>query len=127
MDMTRGHQITIAPAENRVVVKVGGETIAESERTLCLEETGLPPRYYFPREHVRTDLLRRTNFETTCPFKGQASYWTLELGDEVHDGLVWSYEAPIEGAEQIAGLMSFYNDRVELIVDGERKVVDVEG
>lgn len=119
--MTKGHVITMSPADVRVVVKVGGETVAESERTVRLDETGLPARYYFPREDVRTDLLRRTNFETTCPFKGQASYWTLQLGEDVHDGLVWSYEAPIEGAEEIAGLMCFYNDRVELVVDGDRQ------
>ena len=117
--MTRGHDITIAPVDLHVVVKVGGEVVAESERTVRLEETGLPVRYYFPPADVRTDLLRRTNFETTCPFKGQASYWTLELRDQVHDGLVWSYETPIERAEDIAGLMAFYNDRVELIISGE--------
>jgi uncharacterized protein (DUF427 family) len=117
--MTKGHTITMTPVDVRVVVKMGSETLAESVRTVRLDETGLPARYYFPREDVRTDLLRRTNFETTCPFKGQASYWTLQVGDDVHDGLVWSYEAPIESAQEIAGLMSFYNDRVELIVDGD--------
>jgi uncharacterized protein (DUF427 family) len=116
--MTPGHAITITPSDLHVEVLVDGETVAESDRPVLLEETGLPTRYYLPREDVRIDLLRATTFSSTCPFKGQASYWTLELGGKVHDGLVWSYEDPIPGAEGITGLMSFYNDRVELVVGG---------
>jgi uncharacterized protein (DUF427 family) len=114
--MTQGHRITIAPADAHVKVVLGGQTLAESDHTLRLEETGLPARYYFPREDVRTDLLRATSFETTCPFKGQASYWSADVGGEVHDGIVWSYETPIPEAEPIAGLMCFYNERVDLDV-----------
>jgi uncharacterized protein (DUF427 family) len=117
--MTQGHRITIAPADVHVEVVVDGEKVAESDRPVLLDETGLPTRYYLPREHVRTDLLKPTNRETTCPFKGEASYWSLELGDEVHDNLVWSYETPIPDAEGITGLMSFYNERVDIVVDGE--------
>ena len=117
--MTPGHQITIEPTDQQVDVRIEGETVATSTRTLRLDETGMPPRFYFPRDDVRTDILRRTAFETTCPFKGQASYWTLELGDAVHDGLVWSYEVPIPAAEAIAERMSFFNERVEILVDGE--------
>jgi uncharacterized protein (DUF427 family) len=117
--MTQGHRITIAPADVHVEVVVDGEKVAESDRPVLLDETGLPTRYYLPRDHVRTDLLNPTNRETTCPFKGEASYWALELGDEVHDNLVWSYETPIPDAEGIKGLMSFYNERVDIFVDGE--------
>jgi uncharacterized protein (DUF427 family) len=115
--MTQGHTIAIAPADLHVEVHVDGVKVAESDRPVRLDETGLPTRYYLPREDVRTDLLRSTSFSTSCPFKGQASYWSLQLGDAVHDGIVWSYEHPIPGAEEIAGLMSFYNDRVELTVE----------
>jgi uncharacterized protein (DUF427 family) len=117
--MTQGHRITIAPADVHVEVVVDGEKVAESDRPVLLDETGLPTRYYLPREHVRTDLLKPTNRETTCPFKGEASYWSLELRDEVHDNLVWSYETPIADAEGITGLMTFYNERVDIVVDGE--------
>jgi uncharacterized protein (DUF427 family) len=117
--MNQGHRITIAPADVHVEVVVDGEKVAESDRPVLLDETGLPTRYYLPRDHVRTDLLNPTNRETTCPFKGEASYWALELGDEVHDNLVWSYETPIPDAEGIKGLMSFYNERVDIFVDGE--------
>ncbi len=114
--MNPGHTVTIAPADLHVVVKVAGETIAETDHPVLLEETGLPTRYYLPRDDVRMDLLRPTSFKTECPFKGSASYWTLELGGEVHDGIVWSYESPKSSAEGIAGMMSFYDDRVELTV-----------
>jgi len=119
--MTQGHRITVTPADLHVEVTVDGEKLAESDRPVLLEETGLPTRYYLPRDDVRTDLLRPTNSETTCPFKGQASYWSVEVGDEVHDDLVWSYETPIPAAEGVAGLMCFYNERVDLTVSGERQ------
>jgi uncharacterized protein (DUF427 family) len=115
--MAHGHTITITPSSIHVEVVVNGEKVAESDRPVRLDETGLPTRYYLPRQDVRTDLLRPTSFQTTCPFKGQASYWSLELGDEVFDGIVWSYETPLAGAEAIAGLMCFYTERVEMKVD----------
>ncbi len=111
--MSSGHVVTTHPSDARVEVVVDGVTIAESDRATRLEETGLPTRYYLPREDVRMDLLRPTTFHTTCPFKGEASYWSLDVGGEVLDGVVWSYETPIPGAEAIAGLMSFYPERVE--------------
>ena len=114
--MNPGHTITITPSDIHVEVRVDGEKIADSDHPVLLEETGLPTRYYLPREDVRMDLLRSTSFRTECPFKGQASYWTLQLGDAVHDGIVWSYEDPIPGAVGIAGLLCFYNDRVDLSV-----------
>ena len=117
--MTQGHSITVTPADLHVEVSVNGVKVAESDRPVLLEETGLPTRYYLPREHVRDDLLRPTNSETVCPFKGQASYWSVELDDQVHDDLVWSYESPITQAEGVAGLFCFYNERVDVVVDGE--------
>ncbi len=119
--MASGHTITISPGRQHVVVTLRGEKLAESDRPVLLDETGLPTRYYLPREDVRTDLLRRTDSATTCPFKGQASYWSAQVGGETYQDLVWSYETPIPQAEQIAGLMCFYSDRVELTVNGERQ------
>jgi len=117
--MTEGHRITVTPADVHVEVSVNGVKVAESDRPVLLEETGLPTRYYLPREHVREELLRATNSETTCPFKGQASYWSVHLDDEVHDDLVWSYDSPIPRAEGVKGLLCFYNERVDLVVDGQ--------
>ena len=117
--MAKGHTITTNEATSHVVVTLGGEKVAETDRPVLLDETGLPTRYYLPREHVRTDLLHATDLHTTCPFKGEASYWSAEVAGQVYNDLVWSYETPIPGAEQIAGLMCFYPDRVELSVDGQ--------
>ena len=76
----------------------------------------MPTRYYLPRADVRMDLLRATSFATQCPFKGDASYWTLELESGAHDGIAWSYETPIERSAGIAGLVCFYNERADLTV-----------
>ena len=114
--MNPGHTVTITPTDVHVVVRVDGEKVAETDHPVLLDETGLPTRYYLARDDVRMDLLRRTNFTTECPFKGHASYWTLQLGDAVHDGIVWSYEEPIPSAEGITGLLCFYNDRAEITV-----------
>jgi len=116
--MNPGHTITIAPADLQVEVRVDGELVARTDHPVVLEETGQPSRYYLRREDVRMDLFRPTTFHTSCPFKGEASYWTLELGGQVHDGIMWSYETPIPTAEEITGLVCFYNDRVELTVKG---------
>ena len=118
--MASGHKITIIPADRHVEVFLGGEKLASSDRAVVLAETGLPDRYYLPAQDVRTDLLRPTSTTSTCPFKGAATYWSVEAGGEVHEDLVWSYKSPIPQAKEIEGLMCFYPDRVTLTVDGER-------
>ena len=117
--MASGHQITINPTDKHVEVFLGGEKLASSDRAVVLTETGLPDRYYLPAEDVRTDLLRPTSTKSTCPYKGEASYWSAEAGGQVHDDIVWSYESPIPEAEGIAGLMCFWTERgASLTVDG---------
>lgn len=122
--MATGHTITITPAEVRVTVRLNGQRLAESDRAVRLDETGLPARYYIPREDVRTDLLRPSAHHTTCPFKGEASYWSVQLGDDVHENIVWSYEKPIPDAAGITGLLCFYNDRVDLTAGDVAGAVD---
>jgi uncharacterized protein (DUF427 family) len=111
--MTSGHRITIGPAEQHVEISLGGVKLAESDRALLLQETGSQGRYYLPREDVRTEYLRPTATRTTCPFKGEASYWSVDLGGDVHDDLVWSYETPLPDMAGIAGLMCFYAEHVD--------------
>jgi len=123
MSMASGHQITITPSNQHIEVTLDGEKLASSDRALLLEETGAPDRYYLPKEDVRTDLLRPTSTKTTCPFKGEASYWSVEAGGRVHDDVVWSYETPIAESEQITGLLCFYTERgvdVTVTPAGER-------
>jgi uncharacterized protein (DUF427 family) len=117
--MASGHTITITPVGRHIEVSVDGHKLAESDRALRLDETGLPARYYIPREDVRTDLLSPTARTTRCPFKGQASYWSAQAGGKIYNDLVWSYETPIPAAAQIAGLMCFYNERVKLTIGDE--------
>jgi uncharacterized protein (DUF427 family) len=114
--MATGHKITIAPADMHIEVRLDGQMIAESDRAVRLDETGLPARYYIPRDDVRTDLLRPSAHRTTCPFKGEASYWSVQLDENVNENLLWSYETPIPEAAGITGLLCFYNDRVEMTV-----------
>lgn len=118
--MKSGHTITITPGESHVEVRVDGELLAVSDRPVLLDETGLPTRYYLPREDVRMELLRPTTFHTTCPFKGEASYWSVDIDGRTHDGIVWSYETPIPDATGIKEMMCFYPDRTEVTVDDER-------
>ncbi len=117
--MSSGHTVTISPTDAHVEVRLDGELLAKSDRALRLDETGLPARYYLPQDDVRMDLLRATSFHTTCPFKGEASYWSAEINGQTHDGIVWAYESPIPAAAEIAGHLSFYPNRAEVTVDGE--------
>ena len=117
--MSAGHTITTTPSTIHVEVRLGDEVLATSDRPVLLDETGLPTRYYLPKEDVRMDLLTATSFHTTCPFKGEASYWSATIGGESHDGIVWAYEDPIPAAGEVAGHLSFAPDRVELLVDGQ--------
>ena len=111
--MTSAHAITIGPAGQHVQISLGGVTLGESDRAILLEEAGLPGRYYLPREDVRADVLQPTATRTTCPWKGEASYWSVKLGDQVHEDLVWSYQNPIPEAEGISGMLCFYAERVD--------------
>lgn len=117
--MSAGHTVTVAPSEAHVEVRLDGEVLAASDRTLRLAETGLPPRYYLPQDDVRVDRFRPTSFRTTCPFKGEASYWSVDVGGRTHDGIVWAYEAPMPAVAEIAGFMSFFPDRTDITVDGK--------
>jgi len=83
-----------------------------------LRETGLPERYYLPKDDVRMDLLEPTSRHTTCPWKGQASYWSVAVDGDVREDAAWSYPTPLPESERVAGLVCFYPDRVDVFVDG---------
>jgi uncharacterized protein (DUF427 family) len=117
--MSSGHTISIAPTDAHVEVRLGNEVLATTDHAMRLDETGLPARYYVPRGDVRMELLRPTSFHTTCPFKGEASYWSVDVDGQTYDGIAWAYETPIPAAEDITGLLSFYPDRAEITVDGQ--------
>jgi uncharacterized protein (DUF427 family) len=105
-------------SSRHVQVYVKGELIADSVRPLLLLETSLPVRYYLPYEDFRTEFLEGSDMVSTCPYKGEARYWTVRVGDEVEPDLVWSYPHPIPENPKIRDLLSVYNERVDLVVDG---------
>lgn len=113
------HKIDVEQATRHVRVEIDGVTVADSRRPRILSETGAPPRYYLPAEDVRTELLTPTDTSTHCPFKGDASYWSVRVGDRTYPDLVWSYPDPLPERADIAGLLCFYNEKVEVFVDGE--------
>jgi adenylate cyclase len=120
--MAEGYEIRFERAPRRVRVEFNGTWIADSARAVILHETRQPAAYYFPREDVRTDLLERTERLTHCPFRGNASYWTIRVGDAVAENAAWSYDEPYEEGRPIRGHVSFYPDRVSAIYDGDEEI-----
>ena len=114
-------RIEVLESSRRVRVTAGGETVAESSRPKILFETGLPPRYYLPPEDVRTDLLSASDTVTRCPYKGEASYYTLEGGaaGSVVEDVAWTYPEPRPEAGKVAGHLCFAPGKVTTEVDGE--------
>jgi uncharacterized protein (DUF427 family) len=118
-----GKSLYIEPTPKRIRVEVDGETIADSRRAVILQESGLQPVYYFPPDDVRTDLFEPTERHTKCPTKGEASYYSIRVGErEVKNG-AWYYPEPIEGAEQIAGMIAFYWDRVDRWLEEDEEIL----
>jgi uncharacterized protein (DUF427 family) len=112
-------RVDVLPSSRHVEVMVDGVKVADSVRPRMLFETGLPTRYYLPKVDVRMDLLVPTDLETHCPYKGTANYYSVEVNGKVFENIVWWYKHPIAEAQQIAGCVSFYNEKVDVIVDGE--------
>ena len=112
-------RIDILPSSRTVRVEIDGVVLAESTHPHVLFETGLPPRWYMPKIDVRLGLFTPTATETQCPYKGWAHYWSARVGDRVVADIAWSYRTPLPESERIAGLVCFYNERVDLFVDGE--------
>ena len=107
--------ITIAANPNRVEVRVDGLVIADSTRALVMRAPGTPDVQYVPRDDVDMTRLIRSEHTTHCPYKGDASYWSIRTGRRVVDDAVWSYEVPYPDMAAIAGHLAFYPDRVDAI------------
>jgi uncharacterized protein (DUF427 family) len=111
-------RIDILASSRHVRVEVDGVTVADSHSPRILFETGLPPRFYLPLSDIRLDLLRPSASHTSCPYKGTASYWSLDTGNGLHEDLVWTYRTPLPESQKVAGLGCFYNEKVDIYVDG---------
>ncbi len=112
-------RIDILQSSRRVRVEIDGMIVAESGAPRILHESGLPPRYYLPKTDVRLDLLVPTSTVTACPYKGTARYWSVKANGTMSDDVVWGYDSPLPESAAIAGYVSFYNERVDIFVDGE--------
>ena len=120
-----GRALYLEPTPKRVRVQVGGKTIADSRRAMMLRESGLQPIYYFPPEDVRLDVLEPTERHTRCPKKGEASYYTIRVGDRVVENGAWYYPDVIPDAPPaLAGLIAFYFDRMDRWLE-EAEEIDV--
>lgn len=104
--------------DQRVRVTFGGQTIADSYSAIALREEDYPIAYYIPQADARMDLMARTDHSTHCPFKGDASYWTIQTGDNNAENAVWSYETPFDEAKVIEGYLAFYGSKVDAIEVG---------
>lgn len=111
-------RIDALASSRHVRVLVDGVVVADSVRPTILFETGHRSRYYLPQTDVRMDLLTPTSTTTGCPYKGFANYWSVDAGAGVHDDLAWGYRTPLPESEAVAGLVCFYNERIDLEVDG---------
>jgi uncharacterized protein (DUF427 family) len=115
-------RVDILNSSRRVEVVIDGVKVAASNKPTILFETRLPPRYYLPLSDVRFDLFRPSTKETSCPYKGTANYFSIEVNGELYEDFVWIYRTPLPESQKIAGLVAFYNEKVDLYVDGELKV-----
>ena len=110
----RDHPITIVPYAGRVVVRFGGEVVADTTNALELREASYRPVMYIPRTDANLQFFERSDHRTHCPYKGDANYFHLAAAGKRADNAVWSYEAPLESVKQIAGHVAFYPDKVSV-------------
>ena len=113
-------RIDVLASRRPLEVVLGGETVAKTTAAQLLFETGLPVRYYVPREDVRMDLLKPSDRRTACPYKGTAGYYTAEAGGKVHEDIAWVYPDPLPEVGRIKDLLCFYGEKVDaMILDGQ--------
>ena len=115
MEKRTDHPIAIAPNPNRVRVVFDGRVVADTTRALTMTEGNYPPVQYIPRDDADMSLLERTTHKTHCPYKSDASYYSIRTGARVAENAVWTYEEPFPGVAAIKGHLAFYPDRVDRI------------
>ena len=111
------HRIDCRRTSRHIRISVGGEEVADTHRAVALFETGLPTRWYIPRDDISAKLVRNDRHRTTCAYKGDATHWDV-AGERA---IAWSYELPLNDAMPVRSMIAFYNERVDIDVDGERE------
>ena len=109
------HPIAIEPATDHVRVTFAGKVVADTRRALVLREAAYKPVFYIPREDAQAALLEKTTNSTHCPYKGDASYYSIKVGDRTAENAIWSYETPFPAMKEIEGHLAFYPNRVDAI------------
>ncbi|MBV9827100.1 MAG: DUF427 domain-containing protein [Alphaproteobacteria bacterium] len=110
------HRVDLLPESKHIRVTFGGTVIADTKAAIRCEETGHGPVYYLPEKDVRMELLHATDHKTYCPFKGDCSYWTIDVGgNKQAENAVWGYRAPYDEALGLTGHYAFYPNRVDAI------------
>ena len=117
LEPTSEHPITVTPTGRRVVVRVGGEVIADTHNALTLQESNYPAVQYIPMSDVVADRLRRSDTSTYCPFKGDAGYYDVRTGAETVADAVWTYAEPYPAVAEIAGHVAFYPNKADIAVE----------
>ena len=121
------HRVDVLYSSRHVEVSIDGLKVADSNWPRLLFETGLPTRYYLPKLDVRMDLLEPTDTETSCPYKGTAVYWSANVDGTLHADVAWGYRTPLQVAAKISDLVCFYNEQVDITVDGAKQERPVTG
>jgi uncharacterized protein (DUF427 family) len=111
-------RIDILGSSRHVRIEIDGVPVADSTQPRILFETGLPPRYYLPMNDLRLDLLRPSESKSQCPYKGTASYFSVEVDGNVTPDVVWYYPTTVPESQKVAGLACFYDERVDVFLDG---------
>jgi len=119
-----GYRVVLTPAGQRIRAIVGGQTVADSARTLVMHETRLPSVFYFPRGDVRMDLLTRTNLRANCPFKGDASFYALAVDEMSIENAAWSYEAPYDEATDVKEYLAFEWDAIDTWLADDQPITE---
>ena len=114
-------RIDALASSRHIVISIDGVVLADSHKPTMLFETEAPPRLYLPMTDVNLDLLEPSTTQSSCPYKGDASYWSVSINDRVEHDIAWSYKGPMPEAAAIAGLVCFYDEKVDIDVDGVRQ------
>jgi uncharacterized protein (DUF427 family) len=114
------HRVDVRRSSRHVVVAANGHELADTTRACALFETGLPPRWYVPREDVRVDL-EPSELHTACAYKGLASYFSARAGDQILENIAWTYPEPRHDATAVRDFVCFFNEAVDLDIDGDRQ------
>ncbi|GAA2028650.1 DUF427 domain-containing protein [Catenulispora yoronensis] len=111
-------RIDVLASSRHFRAELDGVVLADSPNSMILFETGLPPRYYVPITALNQEVLRPSETVTHCPYKGAATYWSVQVGDQLSKDLIWIYRTPFAEVQKIGGLAAVYNEKVDIYLDG---------